>query len=57
MKKNQFIVDLPDRNCFYYDMALNVLYNANKMQTIRNAVAMHIKQKNLSLKDLVSNKD
>jgi hypothetical protein len=52
-EKNQFIVDLPhNRNCFYYDMALNVLYNADKMQTIRNAVATHIEQKNLCLEDL-----
>jgi hypothetical protein len=45
-EKNQFIVDLPhDGNCFYYGMALNVLHNADKMQTIHDVVATHIKQK------------
>jgi hypothetical protein len=53
-EKNQFIIDLPhDRNCFYYDMALDALHNINKMQTIHDAVVIHIKQKKLSLKDLL----
>jgi hypothetical protein len=52
-EKNQFIVDLPhNRNCFYYGMALNALHNADKMQTIRDVVATHIKQKKLFLEDL-----
>jgi predicted nucleic acid-binding protein len=34
-EKNQFIIDLShNRNCFYYDMALVALYNADKMQTM-----------------------
>jgi hypothetical protein len=42
-EKNQFIVDLPhDRNCFYYNIALDALHNADKMQTIRDAVATYI---------------
>jgi hypothetical protein len=46
-KKNQFIIDFPyNRNCFYYGMALDTLYNTDKMQTIYDIVATHIKQKN-----------
>jgi hypothetical protein len=43
-KKNQFIIDfLYNRNCFYYGIVLNALYNADKMQTIYNIVATYIK--------------
>jgi hypothetical protein len=52
-EKNQFIVNLPhNRNCFYYDMALDALHNADKMQTIRDTVITHIEQKKLFLEDL-----
>jgi hypothetical protein len=33
-------------------MALNALHNTDKMQTIYDTVAIHIKQKKLSLEDL-----